>query len=140
MGKGKSLEEWQKIIRTARESGLNDKEWCIENDVNVNTFYYNVKRLRKLSCEPPRQKWIPEVKEEHLQPVVPIEIIDEPMESSDYTESQMTPELDTHDYSDSEEQSPVIQINGYGLQISISNKASDHLVEALVGALGGQIC
>ena len=48
MNKPKSIEEWKEIITTARESGLTDKDWCMANDVSINTFYYNVRRLRIL--------------------------------------------------------------------------------------------
>jgi hypothetical protein len=140
MNKPRTLEQWKKIVQTARESGLTDKDWCIENDVNVNTFYYNVKRLRKLSCEPPRQKQLPEANEAPPQPVVPVEIIDEPMGASVQKNLPSTSEYKIHDRRDAEEQASVIQIEGYGLQISITNRASTNLVEALVGALGGQIC
>ena len=48
MNKPKSIEEWKEIITTARERGLTDKDWCMANDVSINTFYYNVRRLRIL--------------------------------------------------------------------------------------------
>jgi len=37
MNKRKSVEEWRQIIETARNSGLSDKDWCLENDVSINT-------------------------------------------------------------------------------------------------------
>jgi len=71
MNKPKSIEEWKEIITTARESGLSDKDWCLANDVSINTFYYNVRRLRHHACEVPE----PVAQNVSLQPkVVPLGI------------------------------------------------------------------
>ena len=75
MNKPKSIEEWKEIITTARESGLTDKDWCMANDVSINTFYYNVRRLRMHACEVP----VAMPQQTQLQAkVVPLEIINDP--------------------------------------------------------------
>ena len=50
MNKPKSVS----IIEAARSSGLTDKEWCLANGVSINTFYYNVRRLRNMACSVPK--------------------------------------------------------------------------------------
>ena len=35
------------MIQECRSSGLTDKDWCREHGVSGNSFYYNVKKLKK---------------------------------------------------------------------------------------------
>ncbi len=117
MNKPKSVEEWRQIIETARNSGLSDKDWCLENDVSINTFYYNVRRLRFHACT------VPAPSDKHLSPaqaVVPLEIVD-----------------DTVDRINTKAETTVISINCNGLEINISNNASVDIIKAVVGAAKG---
>ena len=34
------MREWAEMVRECRSSGLTVKEWCINNDVNIKTYYY----------------------------------------------------------------------------------------------------
>ena len=45
----KTNAEWFSMIQECRSSGLTDKDWCREHGVSVNSFYYNVKKLKKLA-------------------------------------------------------------------------------------------
>ena len=45
----KTNAEWFTMIQECRSSGLTDKDWCRQHGVSVNTFYYNVKKLKKLA-------------------------------------------------------------------------------------------
>lgn len=45
----KTNAEWFSMIQECRSSGLTDKEWCREHGISVNSFYYNVKKLKKLA-------------------------------------------------------------------------------------------
>ena len=38
-------------IRKCRESGLMIFEWCRENGINLKTYYYHLRKLRKEICE-----------------------------------------------------------------------------------------
>ena len=123
MNKPKSVEEWRNIIETARSSGLTDKDWCQTNGISINTFYYNVRRLRNLACSVPkhadRRKSLP-------QAVVPVEIVDGDDMSRTATSLN--------------DSSTVIGINCGGMSISISNSAKPELVSAVVLAVRGQSC
>lgn len=117
MNKRKSVEEWRTIIETARNSGLSDKDWCLENDVSINTFYYNVRRLRLHACV------VPTSTQKHISPVqdvVPIKIVDDAKDRI-YTKAETT----------------AISINCNGLEINISNNASPDIIKAVVGAIKG---
>lgn len=43
--------EWIEKIRKCRESGLTVSEWCRENGINLKTYYYHLRKLRKEICE-----------------------------------------------------------------------------------------
>lgn len=43
--------EWTERIRKCSESGLNVSEWCWENGINLKTYYYHLRKLRKEICE-----------------------------------------------------------------------------------------
>lgn len=40
-------EEQYRLIMECRKSGLSDRQWCLNNDINPGTFYNWVSRLRK---------------------------------------------------------------------------------------------
>lgn len=69
-------EEWFSIINECRSSGLPDKSWCREHGISPSSFYYNIRRLRKLACG------IPEAKSRDVvavtQEVVPLQVSDSP--------------------------------------------------------------
>lgn len=122
MNKPKSIEEWKDIITTARTSGLSDKDWCAANGVSINSFYYNVRRLRKHACE------IPVANNSHVaapQAVVPLEIVDE------ISQSEV--------YSSNDDPTP-ISINFNGISVSVSNHAEPAVISAVVSALKGISC
>ena len=117
MNKPKSIEEWKEIITTARESGLSDKDWCLANDVSVYTFYYNVRRLRRHSCE------VPATASQHKQlqnKVVPLEIVNSQDDLSPTSLNQRT---------------TPISINCNGISVSIENSAAPDAIQAVVKAL-----
>lgn len=41
--------EWQKRIEEARASGLTAHAWCRENNIPISTFYYHLRRIRRMS-------------------------------------------------------------------------------------------
>ena len=43
--------EWTEKIRKCSESGLTVSEWCRENGINLKTYYYHLRKLRKEICE-----------------------------------------------------------------------------------------
>lgn len=38
------------LVMTCRKSGMSDRQWCNEHDINPSTFYYWVKKLRAHAC------------------------------------------------------------------------------------------
>ena len=57
------------IITTCRNSGLSDRQWCIQNDIPTSTFYLNVQKLQKEACEfpPPARRSTLPVKQDVVQ-------------------------------------------------------------------------
>ena len=43
--------EWSEKVRRCRESGLTVAEWCRENGINLKTYYYHLRKIRKEICE-----------------------------------------------------------------------------------------
>lgn len=46
-------EEWMNLIQECRSSGLSDKCWCEEHHIHTSSFYYQIRRLRKMACRIP---------------------------------------------------------------------------------------
>lgn len=44
---------WVSMIQECRSSGQTVKEWCREHDISVNSYYYNLRKLRKLALTMP---------------------------------------------------------------------------------------
>ena len=45
------MKEWAEMVQECRSSGLTVKEWCINNGVNIKTYYYRLKRVRDFICD-----------------------------------------------------------------------------------------
>ena len=71
----RSPEQWFELIQQCRTSGLDDREWCAQNNVPVSTFYNAVSRCRRLAGSPA----IPAPQTKHrneMHEVVPISFDD----------------------------------------------------------------
>ncbi|MGL4344250.1 MAG: IS66 family insertion sequence element accessory protein TnpA [Cellulosilyticaceae bacterium] len=44
------LDKIFKLVMACRQSGISDRQWCIEHDIHPSTFYYWVKKLRNHAC------------------------------------------------------------------------------------------
>lgn len=51
--------EWEEQIRKQTSSGLTAKEWCRQNNINIKTYYYHLRRVREKLCEQRSQEIIP---------------------------------------------------------------------------------
>ena len=38
------------LVMQCRRSGLSDRQWCLDNDIVPNTFYYWVRKLQQRAC------------------------------------------------------------------------------------------
>lgn len=47
-------EEWMRLIQECRTSGLTDKRWCQEHNIQPSNFYYHIRRFREMACEIPK--------------------------------------------------------------------------------------
>ncbi len=45
------MKEWAAMVRECRSSGLTVKDWCMNNGVNIKTYYYRLKRVRSFICD-----------------------------------------------------------------------------------------
>ena len=149
MNKPRPLDEWKEIVMTARASGLSDKAWCDEHDININSFYSSIKRLRKNACQIPKPS---KPRKKPSQPVVELEIIeangdgaasDTVFEMDPVPSPELLPKFTVHD--DSEDSrvlmpASMINISCSGLQIEIKDNASESIVRAAINAIGGIKC
>ncbi|MDE6678618.1 MAG: hypothetical protein K2K02_06215 [Ruminococcus sp.] len=46
------LMSWMDMYTEYQVSGKTIQVWCIENDVNIKTFYYRLRKVRKAMLEP----------------------------------------------------------------------------------------
>lgn len=46
-----NLKQWRLLIQDCRNSGLKVDDWCKQNDVNRNSYYYWYKKVREAACE-----------------------------------------------------------------------------------------
>lgn len=57
------MQQWANLIKTCRESELSVKEWCKQNNIAEQTYYYWLKKIReKLVEQTPIQADNPETK------------------------------------------------------------------------------
>ena len=68
------VEEQYCLIMECRKSGLSDHQWCLNNDINLGTFYNWVKRLRKKWLQRHSRKNQLSTYEQSHQEVVKIEM------------------------------------------------------------------
>ena len=45
------LKEWSEQINEQQASGLTVQKWCEENDVNLKTYYYHLRKVREQCME-----------------------------------------------------------------------------------------
>lgn len=45
------MREWAEMVRTCRSNGLTVKEWCLNNGINIKTYYYRLKIVRDFICD-----------------------------------------------------------------------------------------
>ena len=45
------MKEWAAMVRECRSSGLTVKDWCMNNGINIKTYYYRLKRVRNFICD-----------------------------------------------------------------------------------------
>ena len=50
--------KWQTAIEKQRSSGLSQKQWCQENEVNLHNFRYWVRRLKTIETESDEVRWV----------------------------------------------------------------------------------
>jgi len=51
-----TLNEWTEMVCKCRNSGLNVREWCKENGINIKSYYYRLKRVKDRICEKTSEK------------------------------------------------------------------------------------
>ena len=52
--KGKNeamLKEWSEMIQTCKSSGMPVTQWCENNNLNIKTYYYRLRRVREGLCD-----------------------------------------------------------------------------------------
>lgn len=46
-----NLKQWHLIVQDCRNSGMKVDDWCKQNDINRNSYYYWYKKIREAACE-----------------------------------------------------------------------------------------
>jgi hypothetical protein len=125
----KSNDEWLSIIQKCRASGLSDKDWCREHGVATSSFYYNVRKLRKLACDIPQasiqtavvpQEVVPLMIKDDNEFVIP----DKQQESLEHIFQEQIPSL-----------VPNIIIESRGIRVTCPDGISSSMVSSVIHAL-----
>ena len=45
------LKQWTKIVQACQTSEITVVSWCAQNNVNVKSYYYWLRRLRSMACK-----------------------------------------------------------------------------------------
>jgi hypothetical protein len=46
-------QEWLDLIQECRASGMSDKDWCDQHNIQRSSFYYHIRKLRDRACAIP---------------------------------------------------------------------------------------
>ena len=104
----RTKEEWNQLVMECRQSGLSDRQWCLQNDIPHTTLYYHIRRMRNDACE--SVPLASTIKAPVVQDVVEITFQDEPVVKPSVVEMDMC--------------APAIVMDMNGLSIQIYNTAS----------------
>jgi hypothetical protein len=61
------IRQWTQIAQACQSSGMTVVAWCNQNNINIKSYYYWLRRLRALACESTELTVVP-----HKQQVVPL--------------------------------------------------------------------
>ena len=65
------LHEWEQQIEEQKSRGLSVHEWCIQNGINLKTYYYHLRRVREEILKQSRNE-NKQVQNDTVRAVVPI--------------------------------------------------------------------
>ena len=122
-----TLAKWSTIFQEQQSSGLTIKEWCLQNDVSIHSFYY----------------WKRAAKEEYLKSVmpeiVPISSPSDPLPVAPAPKASAPTEgLELYNFNNSSNSTsdPIpISISMGDIRIEIGASAPDALITKIIGAL-----
>ena len=57
------LKKWAEMVQRRNESGLTVVQWCADNNINIKTYYYRLKKVREAMCS--------EIETHDIVPVTP---------------------------------------------------------------------
>ena len=115
-----SDEKWLNLINECRSSGLSDKDWCMEHQIGISTFYYDVKQLRNKACSIPAAT---------IGAVIPCQ-------KQEVVELNFNPVTETPMSCSSDEvTATAIKILMHGIQIEITNAAAEATIVQTLAAL-----
>lgn len=115
-----SDEKWLDLINECRSSGFSDKDWCLEHQIGISTFYYHINRLRKKACS------IPATASGIMTPCRKQEVVE--------LNFNTLPEIPMSN-SSGEIASTAIKISMHGIQIEITNAAAESTIFQTLAAL-----
>lgn len=60
------LDLWRERVAAVQQSGISAKEWCHQNGIRPNLFYYWKHQLSRVRNEVPKTDWLPAVVNEQF--------------------------------------------------------------------------
>ena len=57
------LKQWAEMVQCRNKSGLTVTQWCADNNINLKTYYYRLKKVREAMCN--------EIESHDIVPVTP---------------------------------------------------------------------
>lgn len=51
VAKGVKLTQWNALVQDCMSSGLKVKDWCLQNNVSKDAYYYWFRKVREAACD-----------------------------------------------------------------------------------------
>ena len=108
------LDHWTALLKEQKSSGLSIKEWCSQNDISRDQFFYWKRKLKE------------SVLESNLPDIVPIALPVDPTGCTTCT-THLTPEVPNTDF--------LARITIQGVSIELGSGASEQLISGIIKAV-----
>lgn len=119
----RSDQEWFALIQECRSSGMTDKDWCENHQIERSKFYYHIRRLRNKAC------MIPDSTDSAIH--VKQEIVPVPLTPK--TPFRHQPAVTAETWNAGEE--TAIRLSIHGFHLEITNAAAGGIIAQTIAAL-----
>ena len=66
------LSQWNALVQDCLGSGLKVKDWCEQNNINKDTYYYWLRKIREAACATMESKFV-RIPDQYVAPSISIQ-------------------------------------------------------------------